>query len=56
MFVIFMSMSIWFVWFGFFKHFVQWKNKEEGRAGQLANETELERERKESGQSHSTEF
>lgn len=39
-----MSMPLPFVWFGIFKHFVHWKNKGEGRAGQLANKAELERE------------
>lgn len=38
-----------FVWFGFFKHFVHWKNKEEGRTGHMANKDELKREKKESG-------
>lgn len=37
-----MSASIQFVWVGFIKHFAQWKN-EEGRAGQPANGTEIER-------------
>lgn len=52
-----MSMPLRFVWFGVFKHFVHWKNKEEGKAGQLANETELERERgKNQGNRISTDF
>lgn len=44
-FVIFMSMSLQFVWVGFIKHFAQWKNKEERRTGQLANGTEIGREK-----------
>lgn len=38
-----MSMSLEFVWVEFIKHFAQWKNKEKGRVGQLANGTEIER-------------
>jgi len=38
-------MSLQFVWVGFIKHFAQWKNKEERRTGQLANGTEIGREK-----------
>lgn len=48
-FVIFTSLPFCLVWVGFFKHFVHWKNKEEGRTGHMANKAELKREKKESG-------